>query len=202
MLTLLTTAALGILAVGATAQEKKVIRVEENWTLQMGEPDIRTSSPQIGTQMVPNAADPETYAIFCINYQEIPDYSEGGLEIQLWEGDWNTDVTASENVKLSCPGETISWTQVMRVYDGTLIFSVRNGVSSTFGTFGGYGFRVISQSSFTDLNGYSVDSSVDNSGITLGSNRVESMTITSVRKVYSDGSEEIDTTPKVVFQSE
>lgn len=184
------------------AEARKVVQVEETWEMVMGDPDPMTCSPQVGTQMHPNSTNLSSFAIFCINYQEIPTFNEGGLEIQLWEGDWNTDVTVSENVQLSVPYEVVTWTQVMKINEGKLEFSVVNGSSSTFGSFGGSSFKVISQSEFTDLNGYRVENSVNNSGITFGSNRVESMTIVSVKKIYSDKSEEIDTTPKVVFEGE
>lgn len=185
-----------------SAAERKVVQVEETWEMAMGDPDPMTCSPQIGTQMHPDAGNLSNFAIFCINYQEIPDFSEGGLEIQLWEGEWNTDVTVSESVKLTVPYEVITWTQVMKIHEGKLEFAVTNGNSSTFGSFGGTGFKVISQSEFNDLSGYNVENSVNNSGITLGSNRVDSMTIVSVKKVYSDGTEEIDSTPKLVFEGE
>lgn len=185
---------------GFAGASKKLIRVEEDWSLTLGTPEPSTGSPQVGTQMLPNSATEENYAIFCINFQEIPTFHEGGLEIQLWEGDWNTDVTASEDVKLSTPGEVITWTQIMKISSGKLAFSVRNGSSASFGAFGGDSFRVVSESNYTDLDGYKVESSLENSGITFGSNRVKSLKIVEVRKHFSDGTVETDSTPKVVFE--
>ena len=115
---------LGMLPSSGWAEQNaptSIVCVEEDWQLQLGEPDPLTSSPQIGTQMNPNAGNQTSYAIFCLNFQQIPDFREGGLEIQLWEGDWNTDVNASENVKFSANSEVVTWTQEMRAQGGAVL---------------------------------------------------------------------------------
>jgi hypothetical protein len=200
-----TLAASAILATATSAaidSTPVVVRVEEDWELTLNEPDPLTSSPQIGTQMNPSQSVSTNYAIFCLNYQEIPDFHEGGIEIQLWEGNWNTDVNASENVKFSNSGEAASWTQELSVDRNTLRYRIKDGRSQSFGNFGGDGFSVASSyGAFSNLNNYSVDSSVRNSGVMLGSNRVKSLRITQVRKYFSDETMTTDSTPKVVFEA-
>ena len=90
-------------------------------------------------------------------------------------------------------GETISWTQRMKLSGGNLKFNVVNGLSTTWGQFGqGPGtFGVSMPSTLSDLSAYKPDYSVSKSGVSWQSNRVTSMTLLQVR--YYNGRQLIST---------
>jgi hypothetical protein len=96
-------------------------------------------------------------------------------------------------------GETIRWTQRMRLMDGRLFFSIRNGTSTTWGTFGASGtmWRGV-YTSIRSLAAYDPDISVENSGVTYGGNRVSKLVLKEVRRYRRDGQVLVDSTPRPV----
>lgn len=183
----------------SAVEPTSVIRVEEDWVLQVTEPAPNTSSPQIGTQLTPDHTDGVNFAQFRMNFQESPEFVEGGMQIQLWEGAINTTERTAEHMNLSYANETLSWTQVMSVADNRLEFSVINGVSTSFGDFGGNSFRIRSVTNFEDLDGYDTAKSVEDSGITLGANRVQSLRLVQVRKTLANGAVVVDDAVRQVY---
>ena len=177
-----------------------VLAVEEDWVLALGAPDVNTGSPQVATQMNPDASENSSYAIFCLNYQEIPRFVEGGIEIQLWYKEWVIDVDGNSGYKLALENETLSWTQVLKVESGQLSFTVKDGHSSTYGSFGDASFKVAHATLRTNLNAYDSQASVTNSGVSLGANRVKSLKLKTVRKYMSDGSVVTDNNIKVAYE--
>lgn len=190
----------GYATVTADGSVPVIVGVEEDWVLSLGEVDANMASPQVATQMNPMASRADVYAIFCLNFQEIPTFIEGGLEIQFWEGDWNVDVNGDSQAKLDTDNEVVQWTQTLRVVDGKLVFGVKNGHSTTYGSFGGDYFKVCSESSYENLATYTAAESVKNSGITLGANRVKSLKLKQVRLILSDGTVVVDTAEKIAYQ--
>lgn len=178
-----------------------IVRVEEDWSVQINLPDANTSSPQIATQMNPHVDYPNTYALYCLNYKEIPTFFGGGMEIQLWEGNQVLDVDAYSAYEISTENETILWTQAMEIKDGKMSFSVTNGSSQSFGQFGGESFKVTQSTVLVDLGNYSVQDSIDNSGIVFGANRVQSLKIVEVRYIKSDGTVVTDSQAKIVYDA-
>lgn len=176
------------------------VRVEEDWVLEVHEADPDTSSPQIVTQMTPNPTNGAAFALFCLNYHEVPDFVPGGMEIQLWGDQEVLDVDALDSYELSQAQETVKWTQSLKVDSGGLTIRVKNGESDSFGNFGGESFQVSHSTSLSNLDEYSVDDSVNNSGISLGANRVRVLKIVEVRRYKSDGSVVTDSAEHVVYQ--
>lgn len=195
------------LAIGVSAfaiaeeSSNKVVTVEEDWEVVIGETNQRQASPQIATQMNHNSNNNADYAIFCINYQEYPKFVEGGLEIQLWEEDVVVEVDTKGGVTLNLSGETISWTQSMTVKEGKITFAIKNGKSETYGEFGGDGFSVSQNAQAGSLDSYVMASSLENSGAVLGKNRVTSMKLKEVRYYYSNGTVKTDTTGGTVIST-
>ncbi|HVJ80552.1 MAG TPA: hypothetical protein VNC50_05735 [Planctomycetia bacterium] len=177
-----------------------VVEVEEDWELVVAEPNALQASPQVATQMFPQSGVTDTFAVFAINYQELPTFVEGGVEIQYWEGDWNVDVKSVDRQQLSTNEETLAWTQYMKVVQGKIVFGLKDFDTASFGHISGNRFRVVSQSDATDLNGYSVEKSALNSGVPLGANRVRTFKLKESRKKMSDGSVVTDSTPRVVYE--
>ena len=87
----------------------------------------------------------------------------------------------------STTAETITWTQALYTDGATLSFEVFNGRSTTWGAFD-RDMRIDSYASLPDLDSYSPATTVQNSCVTYGLNRVDSMQITQVRYFDSSGS--------------
>lgn len=192
---------IGAVTIPAIAQEPNpndVMRVEQDWRVVLEEPDGSVDSPQFHTVMSPFDHLDSYFAQFMWNFREQP-FAAGGLQLQVWGSEW---LMGSKNVReelLSDAAETVTWTQVLDT-DGTHVsVQVLNGESTTWGAFGGSATKVSANAAVPNLNAYNTDVSVYNSTITLGSNRVQQMEITEVRKYGSNGLISVDSTPKVVF---
>jgi hypothetical protein len=98
-------------------------------------------------------------------------------------------------------GETVTWTTRMSFNNGWLNFRIANGQSQTWGTFGNQGthLNLWLPTALQNLNSYSPDVSLDNSGVSFASNEVVSQTLMAVRWYDASGNliKEI-TTPQVV----
>jgi hypothetical protein len=199
--TLNSVAYLSATAVALTPAASDVVRVEEDWELNVTQPDIDLAAPQVGTVMAPCSDWSDLYATFLINHRLDPDYDPGGMELELYQQDVLIDWVDRRHRTLNTSGEQVTWTQRMHLQGDQLSFQIRNGNSATWGNFGGGGFSITLTTSLTDLNGYSSKVSIDNSGVTYASHRVASLVLKSVRGYSADGTlvfEEPD--PVIVFE--
>src|SRR5437868_14650741 len=96
--------------------------------------------------------------------------------------------------------ETVDWTQTLDAQDGVLTFQVKNGSSSTWGSFGRSNHLKLQSQWDGNLNAYTPDVSVSQSGVAYASNRVRSLKLLRVRGTLSDGTTATDNTPRVVYQ--
>ncbi|OHB73129.1 MAG: hypothetical protein A2V70_18485 [Planctomycetes bacterium RBG_13_63_9] len=193
-----------ILTQAAFAQSPTIVRVEEDWELTVETPDPATDAPQIACVISPWSHVYCLYAVFELNHQSLPDYQAGGLQLQLWYGEHPLGSCNYPNEGLlSQPGETIRWTQSMRLEDGKLWFEVINGTSTTWGNFGGQGYLKTSLlTAMTDLNGYDPAVSAENSGVSYADNRVPLLVLKKVRVYTSTGEEIVDETVRVVHSQD
>src|SRR5262249_5829652 len=108
---------------------------------------------------------------------------------QAWSGDTMLSSSTKGTAQLSTTGETVTWTQTMKLNSGTISFAIDSGRSTTWGRFG-QGQQLNATCSFTtsltSLAGYSPSTTVTNSGVGWEANRVTSMTIVEVR-YYAGG---------------
>ena len=174
-----------------------VIRIEEDWSLVVNQPNSKSASPQISSQMARMPAA-ERFCNFHLNSVDLPSFTEGGMQLQVWSGSSNLAVVTSSSVAvMQTPNEHVTWTQYLRQDGGQLKFGISAASSQTWGDF--RGMEVAIPGGFNGLDNYDVNYSVQNSGIMLGSNRVNSLTITAVRTYYSDGSMQTDSTQRKVY---
>jgi hypothetical protein len=166
----------------------------------VGVPSATSDAPQVTCVISPVGNVASLHSAFVVNNHDVPTFVAGGLELQAWN---DTALVGSQRFPnqavLTTVGETIRWTQVMRLSEGKLIFEVVGGTSTTWGDFGGEGtLKVMVDTTLTDLNGYSPDISVEHSGVSYAANRVQSLVLKRVR-VYTDaGLLTEDTNPRVV----
>jgi hypothetical protein len=186
----------------AAAQAPTIVRVEEDWELVVGIPDPDRDAPQITTVISPQGDCSGVYAAVDVNHQSLPEFSPGGLQLQIWRNGSAIAERRFPNASvLSQAGETIRWTQAMELTGGVLTFEVVHGSSTTWGNFGGEGYlRAHVSTSLGSLNGYSPNVSVENSGVSYADNRVTSLTIKRVRYYTSSGQVVTDETERVIHR--
>lgn len=182
----------------------KIDCIEEDWELIVQEPDTSTQAPQVTCVTSPTANINNIFAMFTLNHRTLPQYSAGGLQLQIWDGESPvTRRSAHKAELLHSNDETIQWTQRMKVGGGQLTFEIVNGTSTTWGSFGDSGqIKLGVYTWLDDLNGYSPTVSQKNSEIGYASNRVTSLILKRVRS-YADGDlVGDDATPRVVYVHE
>ncbi len=182
----------------------KIVRVEEDWELVVGEADPAINAPQITTVISPVCTVDWLHAAFELNGQSLPEFVAGGMQLQLWDGEKPvTEQKYPAPEELAQPGEVVSWTQCMEVGDGQLTFEIINGHSTTWGNFGGQGYLKTSICfPQDDLEYYDPYVSVANSGVGYAANRVQSLALKRVRIFLSTGEQWEDTTPRIVHCQE
>ena len=163
--------------------------VQEDWQLVVDTPDTTDAGPQITSMMSPVADGSTPFVDFDLNYCEIPEFSPGGLQIQIWDDNANSLGSSTQgSAQLNTPNETITWTQTMSVSNGSVVYGVTNGQSTTWGKFGqDQGLLSVSfPSTVTDMSKYSPTISVSRSAVSWQANRVTSLTLKQVR-YYANG---------------
>lgn len=167
-----------------------IVAVEEDWELEVGQPTSATNAPQGSTFMTPfNTAD-STYFLFNINHHTHPVYGPGGLQVQRWNSSQIVDYSNSpESQQLTQVGETVRWTQSLSLQDGLIAFAIKDGSSTSWGSFGGQGnlSLTMSSSSLDTLIGYNPLLSVQESGISYAGNRVASLRLLQIRWITETG---------------
>ena len=95
--------------------------------------------------------------------------------------------------------ELVTWTQYLRRDGDKLLFGLASAASDTWGDFSG--LEVAAPRGDRNLNDYSPEDSVRQSGVTYGGNRVASFVLLRTRKYFADGTVQSDATPRVVFSA-
>jgi len=186
----------------AVGQAWDIVHVEEDWELVVGEPDPNTSGPQIACAMSPFSNISDTYFTSEINHRSMPWWAPGGISIHQWSGDWRIQsFDRADRSTMQTNDEVVRWTQSLDVSGGKLTFQVKNGTSTTWGAFG-YSNMVKLQTSWgvNNINNYSPDVSVANSGVAFASNRVKALRLVQVRATLSNGTTVTDTTTRTVHE--
>lgn len=169
--------------------QDSIVQVEEDWELVVADPDVNSNGPQLACAIAPGNDLDGVYATFELNHCSTPQSAVGGLHLHVWDGETRLQSTsAPETRQLATSGESITWTQRMTLQNGQLIFEVVNGHSTTWGAFGGQGnLKVSAPCSATSLDGYTPTVSVNNSGVSYASQRVQNLVLRQVRLVKADG---------------
>ena len=200
---LLATLVVVLCATVTTAQSpSNIVRVEQDWELVVGTPEPDRVTPQLVCVISPYDNVRSLYAAFELNQRSHAQFTSGGMQLQVWNGEETlTEQTSESTAVLDTEGETITWTQKMLLVDGTLVFAVTDGVSTTWGNFGfgGENMFVTADSGLTNLNAYGTAVSVANSGAGYGANRVKKLVIKQVRTFTDTGEQTTDTTEKVIY---
>jgi hypothetical protein len=188
----------------APARAADVVRVEEDWVLVVGLPAPNLDAPQVSCGISPLGDFNSAYVVFNLNHRSQPIYIPGGLQLQVWTN--GTPLLSDDDPDdeiMEQSGETVTWTQQLTVSNGIFTAAVVNGNSQTWGTFGGDGrLQASFQASFANLNAYSPNVSVANSGVSFAPNRVQSLTLQCVRYYTSDGQVTQDNQVRTVYSGD
>jgi hypothetical protein len=184
----------------AALGQTNVVRVEEDWELEIGEPDVNSVGPQVLTTMSPNADLTGAYFTMEINHRSAPSWTPGGISIHRWTGEArNASFDRADRTIMQTSSEVVTWTQALYHDNGRLHFKVFNGVSSTWGLFGYSNLLKLDTSwSVGQINNYTPAVSVAQSGAAYAGNRIHMLKIKCIRLTLSDGSVLTDNTERIV----
>ncbi len=180
--------------------EEPVLRVEEDWTLVLNEPDDNVHSPQFHTVMSPGGDVFGSFAQVIWNYRESPDFEAGGLQLQCYSGETLIRRRSIGHEQFSTTAETVTWTQALSTNGVQAQFEVTNGLSASWGEFG-RDMMIEMDGELPFLNQYSPDVSSENACVTYGANRVDLLVLNQVRKYGAGGLLTVDATPRVIYQA-
>jgi hypothetical protein len=183
------------------ADDYRIMRLEEEWELVVTEPDSETAGPQVTCILAPRGVAAGRYATLELNHSTEYEFTPGGVHLQLWDGDVHQGTRSVQlYTPLSTRNETVRWTQVLDLNDGTLTFEIKNGTSASWGNFTSGGtLKFQTPTTMTSLNNYSPDQSAKLSGIGYGSNRVSSLTLKKVKLWTETGATGEWNVPRVSF---
>lgn len=187
---------------GATASGQVIVEVQEDWELVVAEPDANSSGPQVTCVISPDGNLNGLHAALELNQQTYPHYTPGGVQLHAWGGEYVLESKSfPSDAVLNATGETIRWTHRMAIVNSQLVFDIDDGESTAWGNFGANGYLWIDRNtSLSNLNGYSPQVSVANSGVGYAANRVERLVLKEVRYYTALGLHARDTTQRVVHE--
>ena len=172
------------------AQENDIWKVEEDWELRTYQPDPSIYSPQVTFFVTPDSTKSDTYFQLQMNYAADDVFSAGGFHVAAVNNENMVDEERSDQqITLSLPSDTLTWTNVMAVVDGKLMFAVKDGLCQEWGQFGGPEYLVqIEGSATNNLDQYNYEDSTGNVDIGFGKNRVQMAKLKCVRLFRLNGS--------------
>ncbi|HQX51328.1 MAG TPA: hypothetical protein PLR25_15535 [Planctomycetaceae bacterium] len=181
---------LGTQAPTACGQGTPIMRIEEDWYIKSRTPVPNHQGPQVTTVISPQADLSGHYAVFAINYSDLPTFNTGGLQLQIWNQ--NSNVVYLNEVNTSVMGTTdeiIRYTTKMSIIaGGNLEFEVKTGRSTTWGSFGLAGsLKASVPTQLTDLSGYSPTTTLALSGISRSAHNMDQISISAVRYYSATG---------------
>jgi hypothetical protein len=176
-------------AAPALADTPKVVQIEEQWELSVGVPDAGRSAPQATMVMSPTGNLDSAYFLFTLNCRTFPNYEQGGVQVQRWEGNAVANSgTGSIAEPLNQSADTVTWTQRVSLHDGKITFEVVDGSCESWGNFGNDGsLKLTSDTALQSLNAYKPAISLSESQIGYADNRVKSLTLKKLIWLTDDG---------------
>src|SRR4051794_40692706 len=99
-------------------------QIQEDWQIVIGVPDPTGAGPQMSTALSPVNDGSTPSFVFDLNYVDSPSFTPGGMQVQVWNGDTMLSSLTKGSAQCSTTGETITWTQTMKLTSGTVSFGV------------------------------------------------------------------------------
>lgn len=196
-------AVLALLGVASTsaAQTPQIIKIEEDWELDVAMPDPEANVPQVVCVFGPEDPNTGLHAIFEINHGTAPSFAPGGMQIQAWRGDtqlWYRN--HPNNREFDAAVDQIRFKTVTELVGDRLYLDVDDGTSANWGSFGNSGYLIgYVNTNRTNLNDFDPSHSIQHSRITYGKHRVNRYVRTEVRYYTADGLHLTETEDSVIF---
>jgi hypothetical protein len=186
----------------AAADDLPIVRVEEDWRVEVGTPAPEDHAPQIVTVLSPVGNLEREHSVFEMNHTTYPDYAPGGMQLQCWRRDWLSGYGSTPHQqRLYHANEVVLFTSSMQIDDEVLEFRIKNGTSLTWSTFGGNGYlKTRYNTTLENLDSYSPDVSVANSRVAFASHRVRKLVLSRIRYYSQEGLVTTDDTPRIVHE--
>ncbi len=196
------TAFLAASTVVASDLPATIVKVEEDWRVEVGTPAPEDHAPQIVTVLSPVGNLEREHSVFELNHTTYPDYAPGGMQLQCWRRDWLSGYGSTPHQqKLHHNNEVVTFTSSMEIDDHILEFRIKNGTSLTWSTFGGSGYlKTRYYTTLNNLGSYSPDVSVANSRVAFASHRVRKLVLSRIRYYSQEGLVATDDTPRIVHE--
>lgn len=173
----------------AHATDPTLYMVEEDWELVINEPDVKINSPQIAFFLYPDADHSDCYFQLQMNYAAEDGYSSGGFRVGAFCDEIPVDEERSQiRQTLAWDNDKIEWTNAMAVFNGKLMFAVKDGYGTQWGHFGGPEYLVqMDDQELHSLDHYTPEASLESVDVGFGKNRVASIRLKTVRLTYTNG---------------
>jgi hypothetical protein len=195
-------AAIALAASAAHAVAQDITHVEEDWEMVLGSPDSNICGPQVAITMSPLSDISGTFFTLEVNHRSAPYWTPGGITLHQWSGEQRVQsMDRADRSIMQTDGETVTWTQSLDCNGALLTFQIKNGSSTTWGPWGRSGNLKLQTTWLAgNLNNYTPDVSVAQSGVAYAGNRVKTLRIKQLRVTLSDGSQFTDDTTRTVQQ--
>lgn len=191
-------------AAGLRAQDDAalIIKVEEDWELDVAAPDPEANVPQVVCVFGPEDPNTGRHAVFEINHATAPDFSAGGMQLQAWSGDTRLWYCNHPNEReFDAAVDHVKFTAVTELIGDRLYLDIDYGYSANWGHFGYNGYlRGYLPTSRNHLNDYDPGHSIAHSRIAYGKHRVNRFVRTEVRYYTAEGLHRTETGDTVIFE--
>jgi hypothetical protein len=178
--------ALGLALAGTASAQTGLMRIEEDWELEIIQPDQQLDAPQVLLSVCPFGVDSNFHFEVDINHASFPAYASGGMQIRAMnDADCVAEKRILDGQRLAVASDTVRWTQIIEKQGEGVAFGVASGNSTSWGAFGDAS-SYITISNAPSFN-YSPQNSLDKSGVTYASNRVKQLSLRRVRYVDEFG---------------
>ena len=178
-----------------------LMRVEIDWEIRIKNPNDLTSSPQISLIISAFPHLNSWHGELLVNsHRTAGETGMGGIGTQLWNGLTRSTSTHSRAGEvLAQTTETLKITQSFGM-EGEVIWCRHVATESmTWGTVPGFGGGM-SGSQLPHINDFDLQTTIDESGVTAGRNRVEYIRIKKVRFYYNSGLIHEESLSRDIFQ--
>ncbi len=182
-------------------EERRVVRVEEDWVALIRSPDSGNTTPQIVNVISPGGAHSDLTGIVELNHSSQPSFQAGGYQIQAWNGSsLQAAERGSEYRSLYQSMDRVEYTITMEKTDHGLSFGIVNGKSKSWGRFAHHGDCVTPGADNVSLEQYRPEDSVASTNVNVGAHRVEILYLKAARRHFSNGDVESDDTMRVIHR--
>jgi hypothetical protein len=173
---------------GEAATVGPYTRIEQDWEISINAPDAVNGLPQIDIELLPDPVNyPEYGGIVLINYQDTPNYIQGGIQAQAWNSDVNLGTVISTTTGTLSSTQKWTITCYIEITGGKFNYGIMKGATKQWGDLAKQNMNISVPTTLVDCNNYQTSNSMLNSGVITGTSYVTSIKLMQVRKFDAKG---------------